>query len=264
MANQILLKRSNVVDASGNPKLPEASAMSYGEIAVNYASGAETLSIKNSNDEIVTFSSDNRSGGGSVSPKYSYGVFIQATDGTLYKTEEWDGTKTPNAIAVLNSYVKLLLSLQRSDEKLYMCYDNAKISIHLPTSPFEINYEFEFKGMTNSSILYNGTTANTTDYYAINYCYEYIFPDGKTHGYAPSIGELYFIFNDYFAIEEALKKCGGKELGTSPYWSSTLWYYGNSTSNREFLIMSYYGIYDNSGSFSNKCYARPIANFPFY
>lgn len=59
MSQKILLKRSSVVDESGNPKLPEANMIDYGEIAVNYASGVETLSIKNSNDEIVTFSSDN-------------------------------------------------------------------------------------------------------------------------------------------------------------------------------------------------------------
>lgn len=54
-------KNSNVVSAdTRTPKLPLASDLEYGEIAVNYGASGETLSIKNSNDEIITFSCDNR------------------------------------------------------------------------------------------------------------------------------------------------------------------------------------------------------------
>ena len=50
--------KSNVVN-NGVPKLPTSDAIYYGEIAINYGASGETLSIKNSNDEIVPFSSDN-------------------------------------------------------------------------------------------------------------------------------------------------------------------------------------------------------------
>ncbi len=50
--------KSNVVN-NGKPKLPTPDALMPGEIAVNYAKGYETLSIKNSENEIATFSSDN-------------------------------------------------------------------------------------------------------------------------------------------------------------------------------------------------------------
>jgi len=46
------------VDGSITPKLPNADKLAYGEIAINYAANLETLSIKNSNDAVVTFSSD--------------------------------------------------------------------------------------------------------------------------------------------------------------------------------------------------------------
>ena len=39
------------------------------------------------------------------------GVFIEATDGTLVKTEDWDGTKTANSIYVSDGYRKVRLSL---------------------------------------------------------------------------------------------------------------------------------------------------------
>lgn len=50
----ILHVKSNTV-TNGNPKLPLPGDIEYGEIAINYADGHETISIKNSNDEIVTF-----------------------------------------------------------------------------------------------------------------------------------------------------------------------------------------------------------------
>ena len=50
----ILNKRSNAVNDNGTPKIPTSEQLQYGEIAINYAAGVETLSIKNSNDNIVT------------------------------------------------------------------------------------------------------------------------------------------------------------------------------------------------------------------
>lgn len=52
----VVHKKSNVVN-SGVPKLPSASTLEYGEIAVNYGTGGETLSIRNSSDQIATFPS---------------------------------------------------------------------------------------------------------------------------------------------------------------------------------------------------------------
>lgn len=53
--NKIILnKRSNAVNGDGTPKIPTSEQLQYGEIAINYADGVETLSIKNSNNNIVT------------------------------------------------------------------------------------------------------------------------------------------------------------------------------------------------------------------
>lgn len=61
MANKtiehLIHKRSNLV-VENQPKLPTSEQIEYGEIAVNYAKGHETLSIKNSASEIKTFSCD--------------------------------------------------------------------------------------------------------------------------------------------------------------------------------------------------------------
>ena len=57
MANKIIHTRSSAILADGAPKLPEADKLLYGELAINFAAGAETISIKNKNDEIVEFKS---------------------------------------------------------------------------------------------------------------------------------------------------------------------------------------------------------------
>lgn len=49
--------KSNVV-IEGKPKLPTAEVLVDGELAVNYAEGYETISLRNSNSGITTFSSD--------------------------------------------------------------------------------------------------------------------------------------------------------------------------------------------------------------
>mgnify|MGYP002863003693 CR=1 FL=1 len=51
--NRVLNKRTNeVVEGSG--KLPSANDMEYGEIAVNYHEGYESIMMKNDNDDIIT------------------------------------------------------------------------------------------------------------------------------------------------------------------------------------------------------------------
>ena len=49
--------KSKVVENS-DAKLPTASQIEEGEIAVNYAKGYETLSIKNESGSVITFSND--------------------------------------------------------------------------------------------------------------------------------------------------------------------------------------------------------------
>ena len=56
MINYISHKKSKQI-VNGLPKLPTSDQLKEGEIAINYANGYETLSIKNSDDEIITFSS---------------------------------------------------------------------------------------------------------------------------------------------------------------------------------------------------------------
>ena len=55
------IKSNMVVEIDGvkSPKLPNPSALTEGEIAINYAKYYETISLKNESGDVVTFSSDN-------------------------------------------------------------------------------------------------------------------------------------------------------------------------------------------------------------
>ena len=57
-ANFVSHKKSKQI-IDGKPKLPLASDIVEGEIAINFAENVETLSIKNESGDVVTFSSDN-------------------------------------------------------------------------------------------------------------------------------------------------------------------------------------------------------------
>lgn len=57
MARHVIHAHSVKTD-NGNPKLPDLDRIEYGEIAINYASGAETISFKNTNNELVLVKTD--------------------------------------------------------------------------------------------------------------------------------------------------------------------------------------------------------------
>lgn len=62
MAKHLLHLKSNQL-VEGKAKLPTPESIEYGEIAINYAAGNETISLKNANNEIVTFSSNSQQDG---------------------------------------------------------------------------------------------------------------------------------------------------------------------------------------------------------
>ena len=61
-------KRSNETISGGGVKIPSPSNLEYGEIAINYKAGKESLFIKNDDNEVVKFVSENQI---LVSPAFS-------------------------------------------------------------------------------------------------------------------------------------------------------------------------------------------------
>ena len=59
MSNKHLVHANSNAIVDGKAKLPSDERIEYGELAVNYKKGVETIFIKNDEDEIATFSNDN-------------------------------------------------------------------------------------------------------------------------------------------------------------------------------------------------------------
>ena len=51
----IHIKSKQHGESEDMPKLPSSDQLEYGEIAINYGSGIETIAIRNENDEIIRF-----------------------------------------------------------------------------------------------------------------------------------------------------------------------------------------------------------------
>ena len=54
-AKLIHIKSKQHGEDENSPKLPTSDQLQYGEIAINYGNGIETIAIRNENDEIVKF-----------------------------------------------------------------------------------------------------------------------------------------------------------------------------------------------------------------
>lgn len=54
-AKLIHIKSKQHGEDENSPKLPTSDQLQYGEIAINYGDGIETIAIRNENDEIIKF-----------------------------------------------------------------------------------------------------------------------------------------------------------------------------------------------------------------
>ena len=128
--NHIQHKKSSVVE-NGLPKLPNSNVLVEGEIAVNFASGVETISLKNSSGEVVTFSSDN--------------YFIDKKFGSGFTGENSGLTITE---AIEEDELAISLAFQELDEKKLdvSAYTETDLSEYLTIANFEDKIGSGFTG----------------------------------------------------------------------------------------------------------------------
>ena len=145
-------------------------------------------------------------------------VYIQDVNGKLWKTEEWDDSVKPNAIAVIADETKFLIALTQAPSKKALC----NVS-HAPLEEYMVSHsreeamdDYDGAGNTEKIIMVEASKA-----FAAGYCDNFIFPDGKTRGYLPSLGQLVIAYRNKVEITFALRKCGGDAMVTGHYWSST-------------------------------------------
>lgn len=152
--------------------------------------------------------------------KKLYGVYIQDINGNFWKSKDWDGTVEPNAIALINQDCKFRIALDGIDKMhIHVCN---RIAFEEVLTPYYDRDDamLDYGGASNTEMLLT-MQCNIPDS-AVGYCNSYVFPDGVTRGYLPSLGELRKAFLNRLEIGTALNACGGRQFAKKFYWSSTM------------------------------------------
>lgn len=146
-----------------------------------------------------------------------YGVYIQDTNGKLWKAGAWNGSATPNGVAVYDESCSFIIALG-GDAKLPINSKTASSS--LTSYDTEETAIADFDGAGNTEILVSDYGSVTTE--SAGYCAAYTFPNGDT-GYLGSAGEWNTALKYKDEIDAIMTLVGGDALNIS-YWTST--YYG--------------------------------------
>lgn len=166
-----------------------------------------------------------------------YGVFIEATDGTLHKSTEWTGDKTANSIVVKQPTTAFRIALKpHSDTRqihgdYQAAYDNYMTAIEDIAQA-----KLDMKSAENTANMMK--LRDRTDY-AAGYCNSFTFPDGKTKGVLPALGWWQTAYDNKAAVDTCLAACGSTPMNTSTYhWTST--FRGvDKYKNRSFWVLNW-------------------------
>lgn len=190
-----------------------------------------------------------------------YGVFIQDTNGKLWETDDWEVAKweysaEPNAVAVIAKETKFLIALSQHPSIALSSFSVTQFEKYMMTISDRTKAKSDYNGMENTT---NMLLAQPSSDYAAGWCNAFTFPDGKTKGYLPSLGQLYLAYQNKAAIDAALSACGETAMSTFGYLSSTFW--GTVCDYRNFWMLDWgdcsiiiHGVYYGSR-------VRPFANF---
>ena len=181
--------------------------------------------------------------------KVTTGVYIQDIDCKLWKTEDWDGSSKPNAIAVITPQHKFLIALMQSPSCVPIhsnCIEPWEQSMKSFANLREAEADYDGVGNTKAIL-----ALQPLSYYAAGICNKFIFPNLITRGYFPSCGELRLAYDNKKAINAALQACGGTPMGKCIYESSTF-YSQDDIPSRGFYEVSF----KNGFAWSSTCYHK--------
>jgi glycerophosphoryl diester phosphodiesterase len=140
MANKIIHKHSSVI-TDNKAKLPTIEQLEYGELAINYADGVETIAFKNSKNEIVEIKSN----------KYFEKVISNyITDDELSQKGFLDGEETSEELDDIetNTYVKYVAQTLTEEQQ-----KQARLNIGI-NEVSSINYDLNVKAINHRGYSY--------------------------------------------------------------------------------------------------------------
>ena len=146
------------------------------------------------------------------------GVFIQDTTGKLWKASAWNGSATPNGVAVMTDACKFVIALSEKNGVPSGDYGYSS-SMSLTTYSSSSEAIKNYSGSSNTTAMISAYGNDTGE--AAGYCANFTFPNGKK-GYLGSAGEWQAAFDNKSAIATCMSKAGGTAIGSANfYWSST-------------------------------------------
>lgn len=145
------------------------------------------------------------------------GVYIQDTTGKLWTFDAWDGSATPNGVAVLTDACRFVIALSERSSVLINS-DGYSSSMNLPIYSSGYEAVADFSGASNTTAMISAYGNRTST--APGYCANFTFPNGKK-GYLGSAGEWYAAFDNKQAIFNCMATVFGTAIGDGYYWTST-------------------------------------------
>ena len=147
------------------------------------------------------------------------GVYIEDTTGKLWTADAWDGSATPNGVAVLTENCRFVMAGNNTDSNLTIYNDNYTES----SQPVFLEgngalTDFDGKDNTEKMLDAYGTSSD----YAAGAAANFVFPNGQK-GYLGSAGEWNAVLNNFDAVKSAMSVAGftwKMNLGMN-YWTST-------------------------------------------
>lgn len=183
------------------------------------------------------------------------GVYIQDTDGVLWQEAAWDGSATPNGIAVVADECRFVIALEEQGHTR-LGFSEYSDRLTLPEYTYS-DAVTDYDGYNNTlSIVSAFGSAKTL---AAGYCKSFTFPNGSV-GYLGSAGEWDVAFDNLNQIRNCMSTVFGQSFGNY-YWTSTR---GESIYDSGFFYSKFWVAYMNIPTFyaeditSNNYAARPF------
>lgn len=193
----------------------------------------------------------------------SNGVFIEAIDGMFYTSSNWTSSKTANSIVVVSDSARFRVALTDIPSQMAIgSRDDAPLEQYITAISDSTKAKADYDGARNTAKIIRSSYCSGTTY-AAGYCNAFTFPDGKTKGFLPSLGQLNLVYQNGVAVTTALSACGGAAMIYGKYWTST--FYGISDANgRSCWFFNWNGgTAGYSGYYLNdRNYVRPFAACP--
>ena len=156
-----------------------------------------------------------------VTDNPSVGVYIEDVDGMFWPADLWNFTSIPNSVAVITETHRFGIAIAEAVSKVFASRGTNLNMLYITEDSSVANVTYN--GAQKTKDVVNSSYYDSTKYIAFDYCYNYIFPNGR-RGYLGASGEIMLFLRNKVAVNECLNLFG-LSFYSGNYISLTLAYY---------------------------------------